>query len=241
MNTFAATMPPVPATISGLRSRSLGIKLILVCALALVMTLPSFFVGGLVQERSGGTANTVQQGSRTEAIPGVPIRMVDSYRAVHRSLKYVLLFLGLVFGTYFVFEATTGKPVHPAQYILVGTAQLIFYLLLLSLAEKTDFDLSFLLAGSATVALLSINAGWIFASSTQRTRAAFIFTLLYALIYLLLRVEQDALLIGAVASFLVVASVMYFTRKLDWYHSISNLTVSPAVQTLLERQAAETL
>ena len=154
---------------------------------------------------------------------GSSIKLVDSYRSVNRSLKYVLLFLGLVFLTYFVLEATTGRRVHPAQYVLVGTAQLIFYLLLLSLSEKLGFDPAFLLAGSATVALLATNAGWIFHSRLHGTRALITFTLLYTLIYLLLRLEEDALLIGAISSFLAVSAVMYFTRRIDWYSSPGKL------------------
>jgi inner membrane protein len=147
--------------------------------------------------------------------------VADPYQSVTRSLKYVLLFLGLLFLSYFVFEVTTGKRVHPAQYVLVGIAQIIFYLLLLSLAERTGFDLSFMLAGAATVGLLSANAGWVFSSRLQGIRAAAIFTLLYALIYLLLRLEDNALLVGAIASFLAVAAAMYFTRRIDWYSSLS--------------------
>jgi inner membrane protein len=143
--------------------------------------------------------------------------VADTYQSVTRSLKYVLLFLGLVFLTYFVFEATSGKRVHPAQYVLVGTAQIIFFLLLLSLAEKIGFDFAFLLAGGGTVILLSSNAGWIFSSRLQGTRALAIFSLLYVLIYLLLRLQDDALLIGAISSFLAVAATMYFTRGIDWY------------------------
>ena len=149
------------------------------------------------------------------------IEVADPYQSVTRSLKYVLLFLGLIFVSYFVFEVTTGKRVHPAQYVLVGIAQIIFYLLLLSLAERIGFDLSFMLAGGATVALLSANAGWVFSSRLQGIRAAAIFTLLYALIYLLLRLEDNALLVGALASFLAVAAAMYFTRGIDWYSSLS--------------------
>ncbi len=143
------------------------------------------------------------------------------YQSVDRSLKYVALFLGLIFLSYFVFEVTTGKRVHPAQYVLVGIAQIIFYLLLLSLAERIGFDLSFMLAGAATVALLSANAGWVFASRLQGLRATAIFTLLYALIYLLLRLEDNALLVGAITSFLAVAAAMYFTRRIDWYSSLT--------------------
>src|SRR5215475_14938503 len=82
------------------------------------------------------------------------IEVADPYQSVTRSLKYAPLFLGLVFLSYFIFEVTTGKRLHPAQYILVGVAQIIFYLLLLALAERIGFDFAFLFAGIATVLLL---------------------------------------------------------------------------------------
>jgi inner membrane protein len=148
------------------------------------------------------------------------IEVADPYQSVNRSLKYIPLFLGLIFLSYFIFEVTTGKRVHPAQYVLVGVAQTIFYLLLLSLAERIGFDFGFLLAGGATVILLSANAGWIFAKWQHGVRAFAIFSLLYALIYTLLRLEDNSLLVGAIASFLAVASAMYFTRKMDWYSSL---------------------
>jgi inner membrane protein len=144
------------------------------------------------------------------------VELADPYQSVNRSLKYVLLFL-----SYFIFEVTTGKRVHPAQYILVGIAQIIFYLLLLSLAERVGFDLGFLLAGGATVILLSANAGWIFESRLQCLRALLCFGLLYALIYMLLRLEDNALLVGAIASFLAVGAAMYFTRGIDWYSQLA--------------------
>jgi inner membrane protein len=156
------------------------------------------------------------------------IEVADPYQSVNRSLKYLPLFLGLVFLSYFIFEVTTGKRVHPAQYVLVGVAQIIFYLLLLSLAERVGFDLGFLIAGAATVALLSANAGWIFASRAQGARALAVFTMLYALIYMLLRLEDNALLIGAIASFAAVSAVMYLSRKVDWYGSLPGPQASPA-------------
>jgi inner membrane protein len=148
------------------------------------------------------------------------VEVADSYQSVSRSLKYVLLFLGLLFLSYFVFEVTTGKRVHPAQYLLVGMAQIIFYLLLLSLAERIGFDFAFLIAGGATVMLLAANAAWIFESRMQGLRALAIFSMLYSLIYLLLRLQDNALLVGAVASFVAVAAAMYFTRNVDWYSSL---------------------
>ncbi|HLJ48374.1 MAG TPA: cell envelope integrity protein CreD [Bryobacteraceae bacterium] len=145
------------------------------------------------------------------------VEVADPYQSVQRSQKYELLFVGLIFLSYFVFEVVTGKRVHPAQYILVGIAQIIFYLLLLSLAERIGFDWGFLVAGCATVGLLSANAGWVFSSRAQAAKALGAFSLLYVLIYLLLRVEDNALLVGAVASFLAVAVAMYLTRRIDWY------------------------
>jgi len=155
------------------------------------------------------------------------IEVADPYQSVNRSLKYVPLFLGLVFLSYFTFEVTTGKRVHPAQYVLVGIAQLIFYLLLLSFAERMGFDWAFLLAGSSTVVLLSTNAGWIFSSRMQGFRALVVFGLLYILIYLLLRLEDNALLVGAISSFLAVASAMYLTRRIDWYRPLPSAGDAP--------------
>lgn len=168
--------------------------------------------------RSEGRANTIT-GLNATALGVSFVELADPYQSVNRSLKYALLFMGLVFLSYFIFEVTTSKRVHPAQYLLVGIAQVIFYLLLLSLAERIGFDLGFLFAGAATVILLSANAGWLFDSRTQAVRAFAGFSLLYGLIYMLLRLEDNALLVGAVASFLVVAAAMYFTRKIDWYSS----------------------
>lgn len=147
------------------------------------------------------------------------VEVADAYQSVSRALKYALLFMGLVFLTYFLFEVMTGRLVHPAQYVLVGVAQLIFYLLLLSLAERVGFGVGFLVAGVATVGLLAANAMWVFASRLQGWRALGIFSALYALIYLLLRLEDEALLLGAFASFALVGVAMYLTRQVDWYGS----------------------
>jgi inner membrane protein len=176
-------------------------------------------------------ARGVRAEGRAETITGLDgtalgvsfIEVADPYQSVNRSIKYVPLFLGLIFLSYFVFEVTTCKRLHPAQYILVGIAQIIFYLLLLSIAERIGFDFGFLIAGASTVVLLAANTGWIFSSRIQAIRALIVFSLLYSLIYLLLRLEDNALLVGAISSFLAVAAVMYLTREIDWYSSLAEL------------------
>ena len=141
----------------------------------------------------------------------------NPYQAVSRSLKYAPMFLGLVFLAYFVFETTQSRRVHAAQYVLIGLAQLTFYLLLLSIAERTGFDIAFTVAAVATVGLISAYAGWVFESRRQGLIALASFSSLYGLIYVLMRLEDFALLVGAVTSFAAIAAVMYFTRRIDWY------------------------
>jgi len=172
--------------------------------------------------RAEGTSDSMS-GLDATALGISFIEVADPYQSVHRSLKYVLLFLGLVFLSFFMFEVATSKRVHPAQYVLVGVAQMIFYLLLLSLAERIGFDFGFLLAGGATVLLLSVDARWVFSSPAQGMRAFVIFSMLYSLIYLLLRLEDNALLVGAIASFAAVAAAMYLTRGINWYSALPSV------------------
>jgi inner membrane protein len=141
----------------------------------------------------------------------------NPYQSVERALKYAPLFIGLVFLTYFLFEVTSGRRAHPAQYVLVGLAQTIFYMLLLSVSEVMGFSLGFLLAAIATVLALSLYAGAVFGSRAAVAKALAVFSALYALIYVLLRQEEYGLLVGSIASFLAIAGTMWMTRKLDWY------------------------
>ncbi len=141
----------------------------------------------------------------------------NPYRSVERALKYSPMFIGLVFLTYFLFETTSRTRAHPAQYVLVGLAQCVFYLLLLSVSEMAGFTLGFVAAAAATVLALSLYAGSVFGSRKAALRALGVFTLLYALIYVLMRMEDYALLAGSIASFIAIAGTMWMTRKLDWY------------------------
>ncbi|WP_263382590.1 cell envelope integrity protein CreD [Granulicella arctica] len=215
---MSTSVSPQPSGIS-LFSRSLGTKFFILLLLAVGMSISGFFVEGLTTERADrhGVLAASSDNASEQPKTVLGIRLADSYRSTRRSLHYITLFLGLVFLTYFLFEVLTGKSVHPAQYALVGIAQTIFYLLLLSLAEHVGFDLSFLIAGASTIALLAINTEWVFRSRKLALRSLGVFTSLYAFIYVLLRVEAYALLVGAIASFTAVAAAMYVTRNVDWY------------------------
>ncbi len=139
------------------------------------------------------------------------------YQSVMRALKYAPMFVGLVFLAYFLFEATSAVRAHPAQYVLVGLAQAVFYLLLLGVSEHAGFTIGFFIAATATVAALSLYAGAVFGGREACVNAFIVFTSLYALIYVLMRMEDYALLVGSVASFAAIAFTMWKTRDLDWY------------------------
>lgn len=141
---------------------------------------------------------------------------VDFYQLVDRSLKYAILFVGLSFLVFFLVETVTGARVHVVQYLLVGAAQVIFYLLLLALAEQIGFASAYLAAGVACVALTALYAISVLGARRRALAVGAALGVLYALLYTLLNEEDYALLTGATASFLALALTMYLTRRVDW-------------------------
>jgi inner membrane protein len=144
---------------------------------------------------------------------------VDFYQLVERSLKYAILFIGLSFLVFFLAETVTGARIHVVQYLLAGAAQVIFYLLLLALAEQTGFTAAYLGASFACIGLTALYAGQVLGSRKRALAVAGALTLLYGLLYTLLNEEDYALLTGAVASFLALALTMFLTRRIDWYQA----------------------
>ena len=144
------------------------------------------------------------------------VQLVNTYQQVTRSAKYAVLFISLTFLVYFFTEVLTRMSLHPLQYLLVGGALCLFYLLLLSLAEHIDFSLAYLLSATASVGLISLYSLSILNS---RSRALIIFTLLsslYSYLFVTLQSEAYALLIGSVGLFAILGLVMYLTRNIDW-------------------------
>lgn len=146
------------------------------------------------------------------------LKPVDEYMKNTRSAKYAILVIGLTFLLYFFFEVLRRLFIHPFQYLLVGLALTVFYLLLLSLSEHIGFDLAYACSTLATVGLI---AGYSFAILGDRRMALQLFGLLtgiYGFIYILLQLEDFALLAGSVGVFVVLATLMYSSRKIDWYN-----------------------
>lgn len=152
---------------------------------------------------------------------------VDLYHSTERALKYALLFVGLAFLVFFLVETLTDARIHVVQYMLVGSAQVLFYLLLLALAEQVGFAHAYLAATAASVFLTCLYAGAIFRSRGKGFILFGVLSALYALLFAILDQEDYALLAGSAVLFVALALTMFLTRKIDWYQ-VAVLPTAPA-------------
>ena len=142
---------------------------------------------------------------------------VDQYLKTERAIKYALLFIGLTFAVFFLFEVLKRMAVHPVQYALVGMSLALFYLLLLSLSEHLSFATAYVIAATACVALIGFYVSHVLHSALRGGVFALLLAALYGLLFALLNAEDYALLMGSILVFGVLTGVMVLTRKLDWY------------------------
>ncbi len=141
----------------------------------------------------------------------------DGYARVGRSLKYAFFFVGFTLLMFFLIESSSAQRLHAAQYILIGLAQVVFYLLLLALSEHAAIGVAFASAAGATIGLTALYAWTAFRNNARAMLTFAALTVSYIVQFLLVLVEDYALLIGAGLAFIAVAATMYVTRKLDWY------------------------
>jgi inner membrane protein len=145
------------------------------------------------------------------------VSSLDVYRYVERSIKYGILFIVLLFTAFFLFELTSGLRLHPFQYSLVGATLCLFYLALLSISEFWGFGLAYGLAAVAAT-LLTTWYSHHFLGAGYRTVIIFGGLVgVYGFLYITLKQEDYALLMGTIGLFVVLAVVMYATRKINWY------------------------
>lgn len=147
---------------------------------------------------------------------------INLYQKVDRSLKYAILFIGLTFLSVFLIELATRTRTHAVQYLLVGLAQCVFFLLLLALAEQIGFAIAYLTSAAATIVLLIAYVGLGMKAGRGTWVAGAVLVTLYGFLYLLLESRDYALLIGAIAAFLSVAVTMAATRNVDWWADEDN-------------------
>lgn len=142
---------------------------------------------------------------------------VEAYQTTERSMKYSILFISLTFMVFFFVEILRKLKVHPIQYILVGFGLILFYLLLLSLSEHIGFDLAYLFASIGIVVMITSFSSSIFKSTKLSLMMGGFLVVLYGFLYILLQLQDHALLMGSFALFIILSLVMYLSRNVDWY------------------------
>lgn len=151
---------------------------------------------------------------------------VDFYQKVERSVKYGILFILLTFTTFFLFEIFNPIRIHPLQYLMVGAALCIFYLLLLSISEQLNFSWAYLIASIATIGLITSYGRYVLGSQRRALIMGSALVALYMYLYVLLHLQDYALLFGAIGLFCILALIMFITRHVDWYSLNMNMTLN---------------
>jgi len=161
--------------------------------------------------------NVLKTKKADDATFGVKLRLpVDQYQKTTRSSKYAILIIMLTFISLFLTEMISKHRIHVFNYVLIGAAMIVYYTLLLSFSEQVGFTLAYLIASAATVILVAAFLRSLIKNLKTTGLFALILSLFYAFIYVIIQLEDLALLVGSVALFLVVAILMYFSRKINW-------------------------
>lgn len=154
----------------------------------------------------------------SESSFGLSLKLpVDQYQQSIRTSKYAILIIVLSFLALFLMETFSKRRIHPLQYTLVGFALVLYYTLLIALSEQFGFTIAYLIASIATVGLLAFYSKSLF--SKVKTSAIFsgILTAFYIFIFVIIKQQDYALLIGSIGLFLALALTMFISRKIDWY------------------------
>lgn len=162
-----------------------------------------------------GLAVTAQPAGDYEARIDL-VSPVDLYSEVNRSVKYGFLFIGFTFAAFLLFDIIGGVRVAVPEYLRVGVALILFFVMLLAFAEVIGFAVAYLVAAGAIIGLLASYSAAVLGNWRRAGVIAGLLAALYAVLYILLSLEAFSLLIGSVLLFVALAGVMYVTRRLDW-------------------------
>jgi len=141
---------------------------------------------------------------------------VDEYQQNERASKYGFLVIGLTFLIFFLIQSISKINIHIFQYSMIGIALIMFYTLLISITEHSSFTLAYIIAAIAVIALISLYSISILKNKKFPTFIGISLSVLYSFIFVIIQLEDYALLVGSIGLFAILASVMYFSRKIDW-------------------------
>lgn len=144
------------------------------------------------------------------------IVMVDEYKKSERSAKYGFLVIGLTFLIFFLIQTMSKIDIHPFQYLMIGLALTMFYTLLVSISEHSNFLKAYSIAGISVIVLITLYSKSILRNLKFPLFIAASLSALYTFIYVIIQLENYALIVGSIGLFLILAAVMFASRKIDW-------------------------
>ena len=142
---------------------------------------------------------------------------VDEYQKTMRTAKYVLMFITFTFFTFFLIELLNRRAIHPIQYLLIGFALLLFYTLLLSLSEHFRFNFAYLISSLSIIVMISAYTKAVLKSNWQVLLIFGFLSILYSYLFLILQLQDYALLMGSIVLFFILGLLMFITRGIDWF------------------------
>lgn len=142
---------------------------------------------------------------------------VDEYQKTYRSTSFAILFIFITFLTFFFIEVLNKRRVHPIQYLLVGAAIILFYVLLLSISEHLLFNAAYWISCAVIVTLITVYSWFILRNRKLTLFVAGMLLVLYIFFFSLLQLQDYALLVGSIGLLLILATIMWLTRNIDWY------------------------
>jgi inner membrane protein len=162
----------------------------------------------------------VPQAAIDESLFGVEfLNPVDNYRMAKRSIDYNFLFLVLMFATFWMFEVISRLRIHPLQYLMVGVAMSMFYMLQIAIAEHLGFNKAYLIATAAVVLLVTAYSISILAAKRRGIIIGVVLVALYTYLYVVLASQDYSLLLGSIGMFIFLAIIMFLTRRVNWFDS----------------------
>ena len=170
----------------------------------------------LIDTDSGGTATDRGSANAPQAAQISLMQPVDVYSQVDRATKYGFLFIGFTFLALLMFDVIGGVRVSSVEYLLMGAALVLFFVLLLAFAEVIGFTLAYVVASAGIAGLNTAYSAAVLASWRRATFIGALLIGLYAVLYVLISLEAYSLLIGSLLLFAALAGVMYGTRRIDW-------------------------
>lgn len=144
------------------------------------------------------------------------IETVDEYQQNERASKYGFLVIGLTFLIFFLIQSISKIGIHIFQYSMIGLALIMFYTLLISITEHSCFALAYIIAGISVIIMITLYSISILKNRKFPVFIGLSLTALYTFIFVIIQLENYALLVGSIGLFLILGAVMYFSRKIDW-------------------------